>query len=81
MQSLMDAAGLEIRRRTGKTRVVVGSVEQNIDTDPIWAIAIKLGVADMYENRGSDAVGVSVAQYSKTFNSIIQFISVCGDYV
>lgn len=80
IQSFITAAGKEIQRRTGKTKVLIAEAEEDISVDELWQTAVKIGVADMYENRGSESSG-NVTRYSRTFNSMIEFIAVCGDYL
>lgn len=85
ISSLMAAMALEIKRRTGKT-LVAGKGEDgepvtaDISTDELYCLAVKIGVADAYENRGSEAVGRIVARYSRTFEQLVQFIAVSGNY-
>lgn len=80
IQSLMAAASKEIQRRTGKTKVVVNAIESDISEDEIFQTAIKIGVADMYVNRGSESAG-NITKFSRTFDGMVQFISMCGDYI
>jgi uncharacterized phage protein (predicted DNA packaging) len=79
IQSFITATSKEIIRRSGKTKVVVDTVESDISSDGIFQTVIKIGVADMYENRGSETPG-QVNRFSRTFEGMVQFISMCGDY-
>ena len=82
IQTMITAVSKEIQRRSGKTKVVVEAVETDIATDELFQMAVKIGVADIYTNRGSEAVGTAkVTQFSRTFTGMTQFIAVCGDYV
>lgn len=78
--SFMTAVAAEIQRRTGKTKVKSGDTTVDISTDELYCLAVKIGVADCYENRGSEATGKTVSQYSRTFDRMTDFIAMCGDY-
>lgn len=80
IQSFILAASKEIQRRTGKTKVIASGEQADIADDALWQLAVKIGVADMYENRGSSSTG-AVNQFSRTFDNMTQFIALCGDYV
>lgn len=80
----MAAASKEIQRRTGKTKVLVieedgTTTTDDIVNDELWQLAVKIAVADMYENRGSESPG-AVNKFGRTFDSMVQFIALCGDY-
>lgn len=78
---LMTAVALEVKRKTGKTRVKLDTDIADITTDELYCLAVKIGVADAYENRGSDVTGKSITKYSRSFESLVNFIAMCGDYV
>lgn len=81
IQSLITAAESYIKQQTGKTKKIVGTEEQDISTDELYNICLKMLVAHWYENRGPEVVGTVVARFSHSVNAIIHHISMCGDYV
>lgn len=81
IQNLITAAERYAKAKTGKTKVIVDNAEQDIATDDLWCLGIKLLVADAYENRLSETSGTGVARFTKSADRIFDFIAMCGDYV
>lgn len=80
IESFMKAAADYIKRMTGKTKVVVNSVEADISTDELYNTCLKMLVSHWYDNRGAEISG-STTQISYSVNAIVVHIATCGDYV
>lgn len=81
IQSLMVTATKEIKRKTGKTKIIDidGITLNDIETDEIFQLAVKIRVADFYTNRQSET-DKQQYQFSHSFERMINFISLSGDY-
>lgn len=77
---LISVATQEIKSRTGKRFVNRADANEDIETDAIFQQAVKIRVADYYQNRQSETEKQQY-QYSTSFESMCTFIAISGDYV
>lgn len=79
INSLILAAAQYINGKTGKTKIIIEEVEQDISTDELYNLACKLIIAHWYENRGVEIAG-TLTKITHSVDALVNHIAMCSDY-
>ena len=80
LEEFVTATKLYLKGVTGKTKVLIDAVEQDIETDTLWILTVKKIIARWYTHRG-DNLPQTVAKEDASIEMLINHIAMRGDYV